>query len=112
MIRSEQAITFFSSLNTAEQVRFLAHFSFHLTIAARDTYTVQGAGLTDPERMRAINEIQHRVCGHIVALLDNHQERYPDSTLVNILLEHGSVKLRSDASWAFEQAIEKLRHEG
>ena len=112
MISSSRASTIFSSLSATEQLRCLVYFVFNLTIAARDTYTLQESGLADPERMRVINEIQHRVCGHAIALLNGVKERRPDDDFVAILLEHNSDKVRSDTSWAFEQAIEALRRDG
>jgi hypothetical protein len=111
MISSTQATIFFMELSGSEQAHFLVNFTFHLTIAARDTYAVQENGLTDPERMRQINEVQHRACGHAIALLDCRSERYPDAVLTRILLEQDSVQTRSDTAWAFEQAMRAMRHD-
>ena len=52
------------------QLRVLAAFGHNLTIAARDTYAVDERGVRAPDRLRDINEIQHRVLAHILALTD------------------------------------------
>jgi hypothetical protein len=59
-----------------------------LTILARDTYAVEEDGLTNPSRLRIMNEIQHRVTGFLMALHKNDAKRYPDDVLVRIILEH------------------------
>lgn len=38
---------------------------FALTVFARDTYTVGGNGLDDPERMRRFNELIHRAVNQL-----------------------------------------------
>jgi hypothetical protein len=47
-------------LNTGERGKWMANLLFALTMYARDTYTVGGSGLDDPERMRRFNELAHR----------------------------------------------------
>ncbi len=81
------AIAAFSALETEGQARFLARFAHNLTVAARDAYVAGGYGLTDPARVRAINEVQHRVTGHLRMLLEDDPKRYPDDVLVRMFLE-------------------------
>lgn len=73
-------------------------------MAARDTYVPQTDQVHAPARLRAINETQHRVLGHIYALLLNSNQRYPDDAIVSIMLEHEDQKLREQTAWAFEEA--------
>ena len=53
-----------------------------LTVIARDSYEVGEDGLTNPQRVRRINEVQHCTSGFLYALLRNNSQRYPDNVLV------------------------------
>jgi hypothetical protein len=108
---TQAAIAFFSGLSAAEQLRFLIAFSHRLTIAARDTYEFQKDGVTDPKRLRTVNEVQHRVSGHAMALLKDDPDRYPDDVLVRIFLDDKSESERADIAWAFEDARAALHRD-
>ena len=41
--------------------RWFARLLYELTMLARGTYTAGGLGLDDPERMRRLNELVHRI---------------------------------------------------
>ena len=84
----DQAIESFSSYSPEEKTDFLARLAHSLTILARDTYEVGRNGLTNPSRLRTLNEVQHRVTAFLLALLKNDPKRYPDDVLVRIILEH------------------------
>ena len=83
----QQALETFCKYAPHEKIDFLVQFAHALTILARDTYAVS-EGLTNPLRLRIINEIQHRVTGCLMALRKNDSKRYPDDVLVRILLDH------------------------
>jgi hypothetical protein len=89
-----------SALSAEAQLRLLASFGHNLTVAARDTYEFQAPGVREPMRLRQINEIQHRVLAHILALSKSNQFRYPDDVLISIMLEHDDGHLRAQALWA------------
>ena len=82
------AIDTFSHYSPQEKSDFLIRLAHALTILARETYEVGGEGLTQPARLRLINEIQHRVMGFLIALRAHDTRRYPDEVLVRIILEH------------------------
>ncbi len=58
-----------------------------LTVIARDSYEAGQDGLTDPRRVRRVNEVQHRVSAFLWALLRRDPQRYPDGVLIKIVLE-------------------------
>jgi hypothetical protein len=78
-----------------------------LTIAARDTYEFQAPRVRAPQRLREINEIQHRVFGHILALHTVDAWRSPDDVLLAILLEHDDDHLQAQSQWALADALER-----
>jgi hypothetical protein len=111
MLDTHAATRYFSALSDAEQLQFLIAFSHCLTVAARDTYEFQKDGVVDPKRLRTINEVQHRVSGHALALLKGSAGRYPDDVLMSIFLNDKSEAERAGIVWAFENAKESLRRD-
>ena len=85
---ADKAISVFVSYSSKDKEEILANLIHALTIIARDTYEIGRDGLTDPQRMRRINEVQHRISDFLCALLSNNPHRYPDDVLVRIILEH------------------------
>jgi hypothetical protein len=83
-----QAIETFGKYSPQEKLDLLVQFAHALTILARDTYAVAEDGLTNPARLRSMNEIQHRVTGFLMALCKKDAKRYPDDVLVRMLLDH------------------------
>jgi hypothetical protein len=96
----------FRELAPDDQLRVLAALGHNLTIAARDTYEFQAPGVRAPQRLRDINEIQHRVFGHIRALTTADKWRYPDDVLISIVLELGDEHVRAQSLWALRDALE------
>jgi hypothetical protein len=64
-----EVISRFTKLSRNEQAVVLARFAFELTISARDTYVPGSNSVEFPERLRALNEIQHRVTSRLVDIL-------------------------------------------
>jgi hypothetical protein len=83
-----QAIETFCQYSPPEKIDFLVQYAHALTILARETYAVGEDGLTNPSRLRVLNEIQHWITGFLVALRKHDVKRYPDDVLVRLLLEH------------------------
>jgi hypothetical protein len=97
-----QAIDTFSNYSPQEQIDFLVHFAHTLTILARDTYEAGEEGLTQPARLRSMNEVQHRIMGFLLALMKQEGKRYPDNVFVRLLLEHpDDVVLQQQLQEAF-----------
>lgn len=96
----------FRNLTPDAQLRVLAALGHNLTIAARDTYEFQAPGVRAPQRLRDINEIQHRVFEHILALATVDKWRYPDDDLISIVLELGDEHVRAQSLWALQDALE------
>lgn len=84
----DEAVSVFVSYPSEEKAEFLAQLMHELTIIARDSYEVGQDGLTNPQRVRRVNEVQHRVSAFLLALLHNDLKRYPDDLLVKLVLEH------------------------
>ena len=108
-MKIEEAIRLFSALSVEEQKEFLAQLSHELTILGRDAYEVGTENFTNPSQMRAVNEIQHRIALHLLALIKNNANRYPDEILVKVIIEHPQDKnFERKATRAFEQIVNKF----
>ena len=55
-------------LECHEKTALLAKAAYELTIQARDTYEPGTRGVTDPARLRGINEVMHRLTRRILTL--------------------------------------------
>lgn len=84
----DEAIAVFSSYSMEDKEEFPAQLIHELTVIARDSYEVGQDGLINPQRVRRINEVQHRISDFLCALLRGDSNRYPDDVLVRIILEH------------------------
>jgi hypothetical protein len=90
---ADQAVTTYAALDPTRQLRVLADFAHRLTITARGTYIEGTEDIADPRRLRMLNEVQHRVTGHIRNLLAEDRNRYPDDVLVRIAVAEDDTEL-------------------
>jgi hypothetical protein len=98
-------IAAFRSLPPAAQLETLVRLAWELTIAGRDTYDPSSQELRHPGRLRALNEVQHRVTAHMLALLTDDAGRYPDEVLAAIVLEQDDPELRRQVAAAFARSL-------
>lgn len=68
------------------QAKILCHYTHELTIAARGTYVPMSEDVADARQLRRINEIIHKAVSQISALLASDDKRYPDETILKILI--------------------------
>jgi len=100
-----EAIALFSSYSAQEKKEFVAQLIHELTVVARDSYEVGADGLTNPQRVRKINEIQHRLSSFLKHLLRDDPRRYPDDFVVRLVLEEpGDDEFGRQLAWAFASA--------
>ena len=87
----DQAQQAYTALPAASQARFLAKLAYELTVWARSAYPelLPDSNLII-QRLRAGNELQHRVTAQLAHVLNQKPERYPDEVLVAILFDFAS----------------------
>jgi hypothetical protein len=95
----------FRSLPAGSQIQTLVRLAHELTIVGRDAYEPASAGLRHPERLRSLNEIQHRITSHVLALLATDPGRYPDEVHVSIIVEQDDPELRRQIVTAFARSL-------
>jgi hypothetical protein len=82
-----EIVSLFTSYDSVNRSYFLSLLSLYLTIYARDTYTVDTDEVAAPKKLRAYNEIQHRVAGKLSATIIDDVKCYPDDVFIKLLFE-------------------------
>lgn len=88
----ESEIRHFSELAALEQARFLARLMYELTLEARNYYGPGGEQAIDANKLRFINEIQHRITRFIEQVLTDDPARTSDEMMLRLLLAPRSEK--------------------
>ncbi len=100
-----EAKTRYNELSKEQKIDFLVRFSHTLTIIGRECYDVDGTGVKHPKSLRYINEMQHRILGVAMGPRGKAKDEKHQDWIVDLMLEHENELLKSQSSWAFEQAI-------
>jgi hypothetical protein len=82
----ESEIRHFSDLSANEQARFLARFMYELTLEARNFYSPGGEQTIDANKLRFVNEVQHRVCRFMEQILIDDPARSSNDVMLRLLL--------------------------
>jgi hypothetical protein len=107
----DESIAIFSSYSVEEKEEFIAQLIHELTIVARGTYEVGRDGLSEPQRLRRINEVQHRLSAYLWALLRKDERRYPDGVLLKLFIlgQHDDAVLEQEVRTAFMRVLAQRR---
>lgn len=104
-----EAATEFQTLSAPARSRFFLRLAHELTVRARGAYEPGTAGVADPSMLRAINELQHKVMGHVLHLTERGRHAYPDDVLIAILGEVAQdAGISEDFRIASERAMDGL----
>jgi hypothetical protein len=82
----ESEIRHFSELSANEQARFLTRLMYELTLEARNFYGPGGEQTIDANKLRFVNEIQHRLTRFIEQILTDDPARGADDVMLRLLL--------------------------
>jgi hypothetical protein len=88
----ESEVRNFVDLSSIDKSRFLARFMYELTLEARNYYAPGGNQDIDANKLRFINEIQHRVTRFIEQVLIDDPARPTDDLMLRLLLAPRSEK--------------------
>ncbi len=76
----------FQESSAIDKSRFLARFMYEMTLEARNFYSSEGEQSIDTQRLRFVNEVQHRVTRFIEQLLSDDPGRPTDDVMIRLLL--------------------------
>lgn len=88
----DSEIRHFADLSSNDKSRFLARFMYELTLEARNYYSPGGDQDIDANKLRFINEIQHRLSRFIEQILIDDPARSSDDMMLRLLLAPRSEK--------------------
>lgn len=88
----ESEIRNFVELSSIDKARFLTRFMYELTLEARNFYGPGGNQDIDANKLRFVNEIQHRVTRFIEQILIDDPARSGDDVMLKLLLAPRSEK--------------------
>jgi hypothetical protein len=105
----ESEIRHFSELSALEQARFLARFMYELTLEGRNFYSSGGEQPIDANKLRFINEVQHRVTRFIEQILIDDPARPSDEVTLRLLLAPRAEKsIESLVQAAYARTIQAV----
>ena len=104
----QSATKFLASLSAEQKCRMLARLCHFLTIIGRDTYG-SNDNVKDVERLRTLNEIQHRITGVMLNVLVNGDDsQLTDGSLAAIFFRRRDDSALADLlAFAFEQSTNR-----
>jgi hypothetical protein len=82
----ESEVRHFVELTPLDKARFLARFMYELTLDGRNFYSPVGEQVIDANKLRFINEIQHRLTRFIEQILIDDPARSADDVMLRLLL--------------------------
>lgn len=85
----EEAINRFHSMNDGAKVQMLGRLCFDLTIEVRSFVSELASAHTSLERLKGINEIQHKALAQMLAYQSGRSDRYPDRDFFLLLVRLG-----------------------
>ena len=88
----DSEIRHFVDLSSIDKARFLARFMYELTLEGRNFYSPGGDQNIDANKLRFINEVQHRVTRFIEQILIDDPARPSDDVMLRLLLAPRSEK--------------------
>lgn len=93
----EEILLVYADFSVDEKKYFLSSLAFQLTILARDAYVDDAKNPTNPRLLSTINEIQHKILGHVLHLFKENSKHYPDEVLFKTLFQtadcHGYLEV-------------------
>ncbi|MFZ6799094.1 hypothetical protein [Undibacterium sp. Di24W] len=84
----------FRSLSKDAKILFLARLAHGITIAGRNSYVAGSDDLENPSQLRRINEIQHRVLGCLLHLMDDDAYENIHLSVANCVLNQSEPELQ------------------
>jgi len=99
----DSEIRHFSDMTSVDQARFVARLMYELTLEARGFYAPGGQQPIDANRLRFLNEIQHRLSRFIEQILLDDPGRPTDEVMIRLLLASRAEKGIEDlmhAAWS------------
>jgi hypothetical protein len=96
------------SLEHDARLRFMAQLAYALTIAGRPSYKAGTTALEHPQRLRALNQLQHQVTACLSQMLAGEMTTGLDTAVAKGLFQT-DAEVRPHACWAWEFAKQHMQ---
>lgn len=99
----DSEIGHFAGMTSVDQARFVARLMYELTLEARNYYGHGGEQPIDANRLRFLNEIQHRLTRFIEQILTDDPARPTDEVMIRLLLApraEKTIEALMHAAWS------------
>jgi hypothetical protein len=84
-MNSSALLARFKLLSEHSKTLFVCRLVHAMTVYARSTYVAGTEGVMDPQLLRWLNEVQHRLIGQAVNLISQDVQRYSDASFCDLL---------------------------
>jgi hypothetical protein len=88
----DSEIRAFRDLSSIDKARFLSRFMYELTLDGRNFYSPNSTQDIDADKLRFINEVQHRITRFIEQILIDDPARPSDEVMLRLLLASRAEK--------------------
>ena len=98
----------FEKLSNDQKISLLLQYGHCLSILAREAYEFQGPGVTNPELLRGINEIFHRIFPRVATLINDNKPNDSVSSVIHWIVGNGDTpEIQKTSISAFKMAVER-----
>lgn len=105
----ETDVLWLKGLYATERAAFLALLAHRLTISGRAIALLPRSAEDILEKLRQLNEIQHRVAGYMIHALGSDEDVGWLNVVAHFVLEPKDADLREASRWAWSQAREAFQ---
>lgn len=107
----DSLVSLFQKLPSSQKALFLSVIAHNLTILARDTYVAGTDAVADPKRLKAFNELQHKLMGQLLAILLDEENRYPDDVFFAMVFDMATQSgLTAELNHSAKEAIDIIHN--
>jgi len=96
------------SLNREAKLLFLTRLAHGITIAGRNSYVPGSDELENPTQLRKINEIQHRVLGCLLQLMQDEAYENIYHSIANCVLNESEPELHALMFYTWQESKGQL----
>jgi hypothetical protein len=101
-VDKQAATNWFIALQSGERATFLARVAHNLTVVAREYYEFQAPGVTDPLRLREMNELQHHVTSYLSHVLSGTEDQHWAPFIIERMLSNRDPAICKSARWVWQ----------
>jgi hypothetical protein len=105
---AQSDVAWLRALRPSERARFLAWLAHSLTVSGRALVLLPTSAESRLEKMRQLNEIQHRVCSYIGHVLGSDEDVGWLPIVARYVLESDDADVREASRWAWSRTRESF----